>query len=284
MRCLENKRGERVKKDSVYNAYAAFCRENDYVTKSRGVFFRALSRTTFDANNVRVGSDGDRTNMLDDATFTETGRNYLPDYEQSDSADEESKSESETDATTAAFDGLDKGFADVENVTVAEMLDAPDWLQGKGHVVDEDGTILPYECEGADPFADVHEGDTVALQNVKVEERKAGKTLVLSGVTRVENQTRAAGQSGLDSADTVADGGTETATEDDSADVSGGYAEVKEHLRVNYETDDTVSAAELAGAGIVPPQTAVDVLEKIATEESILTPTESDGSDAYRLL
>jgi hypothetical protein len=251
------------------------------------VFFRALSRTSFDANSVRAGTDGDRTMMLDDATYTEAGQKYRPDYEQSDSADADTGPDrgTETDGSSAAFDGLDKGFADVENVTLAEKLEPPEWLQGKGHVVDEDGTILPYECEGADPLADVHEGDTVALQNVKVEDRKAGLTLVLSGVTTVENTTRAAGQSGLDSADAAADGGTETPAEDDSADVSDlpedAVGRVMKYLRNECSSGDTVSAKFLDATGWADDEeTAEAALERIEKERSVI----KSRADHYKLL
>jgi hypothetical protein len=69
--------------------------------------------------------------------------------------------------------------------TVAEKIDPPEWLEGKGHLVDDDGGIMPYIVEAGAPLATVDEGDTVTIENVKVEDRDGVPTAVFSGITEI---------------------------------------------------------------------------------------------------
>ena len=73
----------------------------------------------------------------------------------------------------------------------------------------------------------------------------------------------------------TADGGeTDGAIED-------AHGRVREHLRVNYETGDTVTAAALAAEGVASPDTAVAVIDDLAEREGLLE--RADGRE-YRVL
>lgn len=269
VRCLDNEENHRVEKDSVYSAYKEFCADRDYTNRQKSTFFRQLARTTFDVNTVRAGSDGQRTQMLDSATFSEVGRQYAPDYadETGDGATDDS---TRIDDTPALAD-LDAGFTDL-TVTVAERLDPPEWMAGKGHLVDDAGNIIPYECEGTDPLAENAEGDTVMLENAKIAMREAGPTAVLSGVTNATIATTPntdSDQSGLDAA---TDGGGATAAnstagpqsrrerfkraykraEDDDAEFVE-YADLYRELTEWYDEEDAEHLIETAKSEMNPP-------------------------------
>ncbi|AGB39794.1 phage NrS-1 polymerase family protein [Natronococcus occultus] len=129
------------------------------------------------------------------------------------------------DFTRSRFSGESEGTSDEEDtvsicdldagmhqerviVTVAEELEAPDWLGGKGYFSDDDGNLIQYEiAEGADPLGDFSEGDEVTLENFKIESRNGVETVVLSGIS----ETSAASINGqVDSYDRAAtDGGQE---------------------------------------------------------------------------
>jgi len=248
VRCLENEQNSRVEKDSVYSAYKEFCADRDYTNRQKSTFFRQLARTTFDVNTVRAGSDGQRTQMLDSAAFSEVGKEYAPQYFDAS----EQPANTDTDDDTAALEALEPGFTDA-TVTIAEKLDPPEWLAGKGHLVDDDGNIVPYVCEGSDPLAIAGEGDTVEMQNIKIEDRKAGPTAVLSGVTAAESaeppRTTAADQAGLD---TATDGGDTAETDTDAdapADTSDGSDADAEGLTNRHDRlrDAFTAAADADG-------------------------------------
>jgi len=238
VRCLVNQPNARIEKDSVYSAYKEFCADRDYTNRQKSTFFRQLARTTFDVNTVRAGSDGQRTQMLDSAALSDVGKEYAPEYF---GASEESTSR-DTDDDTADLEGLEPGFADLE-VTIAEKLEPPEWLAGKGHVVDDDGNILPYVCEGSDPLALAAEDATVTLSNVKIENRKGVLTAVLSGVTSVESDD------------------TPTDVDDDqtplNAATDGGDGDEARGTGVKADTERLMSALENNGA--TAPEHAVDV-------------------------
>ena len=229
--CVRNEHGLRVEKNVVYATYKRFAQERDYTIRSKNVFFRQLNQTSFTVSNVRAnGSSGDRVQMLADATFTDEGLEYMPEYASGPSR--------MPDAAEAATDGgddttpvaaLEPGFHDVV-VEIAEVQDAPDWLAGKGHVVAPNGDMVPYVAEGSNPIADAGEGATVRLENAKVEDRKGIATIVMSGVTDATLLETPNRQDALDdSTPEDAESGTESAAgvDDVPADAEGVTANIQ---------------------------------------------------------
>lgn len=284
VRCLDNDRGKRVEKDAVYSAYKSFCADRDYTNRQKSTFYRQLARTTFDVNSVRAGSDGERTQVLDNATFTDVGRGYAPDYG-TGVADGTSDSESGDEDDEAALENISKGFASV-TVTVAEILEPPEWLQGKGHIVDDEGNIIPYECEGADPIgaSGVEEGDKIHLDRAKFRETSEGMTAVLSGVTCAENLTASEDQSGLDDQQAAADGGETMDELSPPSDAEGPRADIQRLLQV-LDGAGTLSKHEIANQAKAEHDMNVGrtfkLLEKAANEGAAI---EKLDGDEYRRL
>jgi hypothetical protein len=172
-----------------------------------------------------------------------------------DEREADTDTDTDTDDDTAALEALEPGFTDA-TVTIAEKLDPPEWLEGKGHLVDDDGNIVPYVCEGADPVAEYAEDATVDLENVKIEDRKAGPTAVLSGVTAADSVGAATAtaddQTGLNAA---TDGGDEDATADTS-DTTDDLEDPRDRLRVAFD------AAAEGSAGVAKKQPLIQALKE----------------------
>jgi putative DNA primase/helicase len=226
VRCLDNERNQRVEKDAVYSAYKGFCQDRDYTNRQKSTFFRQLGRTTFDVNSVRTGSDGDRTQMLDNAMFTDTGEVYAPDYHTDTTRSGDDSDTAEGDSPT--LEDLQPGRHDLE-VTVAEMMDPKPWQQARGHVVDDSGNIMQFVAEGTNnPVGHVEEDDRVKITKAKVATDRDGILQIeISGVCDVTVINRDAEQAGLDDGgggggnEAAADGG-EPESDDQAADSPGG--------------------------------------------------------------
>ncbi|ADB64003.1 phage/plasmid primase, P4 family (plasmid) [Haloterrigena turkmenica DSM 5511] len=269
VKCLENESGKRVAKDDVYNVYVEFCRETDAKVTSKSVFFKKLRQTTFSYSETRPRADGDgeRKLYLDNATFADQAARYtdevLFEYAETDTDTDEGSSE------PLAVTDLEPGMhQEPVRAVVAEKLDAPDWLEGKGHIVDGEGAIMPYVIEGGDIFASVDEGDELVIRNVKVEEQNGVSTAVLSTITEVETASREENQDPLpsdgDKKKTAADGSgaypeadetAETAERDDSD------SDPAEHTR---DGDDADTGSDAGGQALttteLPPEDATGPL------------------------
>lgn len=165
-----------------------------------------------------------------------------------------SDSEAAADAEEPGLAALNPGRHTVE-VTIAEQLEPKPWQQGRGHVVDDNGTILSYVAEGStDPLADVEEGDRVQIADAKIgTDRDGVEQLEVSGVCDVEVlATPDVEQSAV--TETAADGGSE---------FDGPIGRVEEYLR---RDGGTVAVPELAGALSLEPSTARDAAETLANK------------------
>jgi len=252
--CLNKTHGETVEKADVYEVYKEFSRAEGHGVRHSSVFWREFKRVFHFEQRRPRGPDGKKKQReLVDTEFTETALEAYAPTKLNEKYGTATGDSDDTGGGEGTFEGVSTGFNDFDNVTVAEILEPADWQAGKGHLVDGGGTILPYVCEGSDPLTLADEGDTISLQNVKVEDRKAGLTLVLSGVTHVENQSRPDGQADLETADAAADGGQETAAESahaddsDAGDIAEVYGAVREYVRTEYDTGDRVTVASVAG-------------------------------------
>ena len=209
-KCLESDTRDYLVKDDVTEIYKAWAQSNGH--EIGGNLHQTLHSVIEYPKGKKRSPDytdtdlpllpwEDRKPILDRVTLTDEGVQFA--REAGLVVDDNRE---ETPENGAQLDGLTAGFDDV-TVKVAEKLEPPEWLVGKGHIVDEDGNILPYKCEGSNPLADVDEGDRVRLRNVNFEETKKGMTAVLSGVTGVENLSSPAEQSSIDDKQAAADGG-----------------------------------------------------------------------------
>jgi P4 family phage/plasmid primase-like protien len=218
--CLSKEAGSQVEKADVYELYKAFSREEGHAVRHNSVFWREFKRVFhYEETQPRVdGKKGPRMlveTQFDPETFARYATPELKTkYDNITSAGETA------DSDAGVLESPGKGFANV-TVTVAEMLEPPEWLQGKGHLVDDAGNIVPYKCEGTDPLGEegVESGDEVRLRNVKFRETSEGMTAVLSAVTDVEVTTRPSQQTGLETQETAVDGGESSAdSSDDESD------------------------------------------------------------------
>jgi len=274
VRCLDNERNERVEKDSVYSAYKAFCQDRDYTNRQKSTFFRQLGRTTFDVYSVRAGSDGDRTQMLDNATYTETGEVYAPDYRAptGESAEEDNSSEDSPELAD-----LEPGRLDL-TVTVAEMMEPKPWQQARGHVVDDSGNIMQFVAEGTNnPVGHVEEDDRVRIRKAKVATDRDGLMQIeVSGICDVEVINRDAQQAGLDDGDgggeAAADGG-EAHGEEESAPADLDEIEgVRGRLLVTLrDADEPLSVPELMGRAEVEPGEGRTMLSRLVERDEVAT-------------
>jgi len=179
------------------------------------------------------------------------------DHWEEDSEDTETTSPADEEDSSGDLDAIKAGFHDLK-VTVAEKLDPPDWLVGKGHVVDSDGNIAPYVCEGTDALERIEEGETVSLRNVKVEDRKGVATLVLSSIT----ETAQAQQQSVTGSSAATDGGQgpSASVDSDTDDYDQPKPKVSAAVR---------AAVEARGNKPAPPAAVVEELEGELPEEKV---------------
>ncbi len=213
----------------------------------------------------------DRKYVVNRMTLTETGLKYA----KSAGLVVEGPSDKGIESLTNAESGMHEGPF---TATIAEKIDPPDWLDGKGHLVDGDGGIMPYEIEAGDVFAGIEEGERVTLERVKVEDRDGVLTAVLSGITQA---TTADDESELSpAADDEQTGLTEAATDGGGFELS--KDKVTHYLKNECESGDNVTVARLAGAiDDLSPEEAKTALETIQTETDLL---EAGASEPYVVL
>lgn len=332
MDCLDQgDSDDRVLKDDVYDVYANMCRHDNEQSTGDKVFKSEISQQAeidVESAQTRALTDGSnsqtcwrylrfsphaRTHMparLEARYFDDDADDAEPAGESADSdggtdtdTDTETNGGSISDADdTGELEALDKGFQTLR-VTIAEQLDAPDWLAGKGNAVDDDGNLAPYECENENPIRNTgaSEGDTVVLENVKVEDRKAGMTLVCSAVTQARATVDPDGdQSGLPAA---ADGGhpddpdddddkSEGETDDDDDDLDAGVpddaegakADARRLAKLLSDTGKTKSRVEIVQLATdrvdVSPDRAEQLLDYAVSKLGIITEHGDDGYSA----
>jgi len=155
--------------------------------------------------------------------------------------------------------------------TVAEKIDPPEWLEGKGHLVDGDGGIMPYVIEGSDVFADSGEDETVEIENVKVEDRDGVLTAVLSGITDISDPN---------SETTITVGGKNqqslTATTD-GGEIEETKGQILEAMRTKFE-GESVTVPQIAPEIEADPDSVKDRLETLAKDGRV-----RDTGDGYVL-
>lgn len=269
VRCLDNERNERVEKDAVYSAYKSFCQDRDYTNRQKSTFFRQLGRTTFDVNSIRAGSDGDRTQMLDNATFTETGEVYAPDYHVATNGDgDEAGGEGEQSPELA---DLTPGRHDL-TTTVAELMEPKPWQQARGHVVDDSGNIMQFVAEGTNnPVGHVEEDDRVRITKAKVATDRDGLMQIeVSGICDVEVINRDAKQAGI--GDGGSGGGGEAAADEEPPADMDEIEGVRGRLLVTLrDADEPLSVPELMGRADVPPGQGREMLSRLVERDEVAT-------------
>jgi putative DNA primase/helicase len=252
--------GDTVLKDDAYRVFSSMCRAEDARSATKNTFKAEISQQALvdvEAGRTRkLTSGSDQQGCWTHLRFADSARDHMParlraryfgDEDESEDTDADEGDESGgsvvADSDAGELADLSPGFRTLE-VTVAEILDAPDWLVSKGHVVDGEGNIAPFEVEGSeDPLADADEGDTVLLSNVKIEDRKGIPTLVLSGVTEARTTRSPAGdQSDLDAA---TDGGKAATDDVVPDDAEGTQADARRLSKWIQDTGGVKSKTEI---------------------------------------
>lgn len=273
--CLTNEEGREVEKSVVYEAYKQFCIEEDYTIKGDNVFFRQLRQTTFHLNETRRREGEDRTFYLKDAKFTEAGTEYVPDYALPGTMASPNAAAADGGGDEVAIDDLEPGRHNI-TAKVAELLDPKPWQQGRGHLVDEQGSILPYVAEGSEnPMSAVEEGDKVRIGRAKVETDNDGLLRIsVSGVCEVDLVDRDSNQSGLDDGQ---EDSNDTLVPDDAEDAN---ADAKRLAKWVGDTKKELSKGKVIAIATdrldeTEPSRAEQLIEK-AVREGLLCETE-DG-------
>jgi P4 family phage/plasmid primase-like protien len=227
--CLEKTPNKTVEKPDVYELYKQFSTAEGHGIRHSSVFWREFRRVFHTEFRKRRGPMDSRIRELMDAKMTDSALDQYgtPELRSKYRDDREDDAESDQVVLTN-LDDLRPGFCNVE-VTVVEKLDPPKWLSGKGHMVDDYGNIVEYQCEGGVSI-DAAEDSQLRLKNVKVEQKSAGMTLLLSSVTQITEITKDQTQTGLDDADAAADGGVQTSRPLPPDDAEGPQADMRRIL------------------------------------------------------
>lgn len=219
----------KIRKDDAYRVYQSAMEIWEERSASERGFKRQFpGSVNSDVETARSrplatpDDEKDRVRCWKRVKWSEDSKGFMPDWMveryahhwDDDSGEDETDDETVDTVTSGELEGIDAGFHDVK-VTIAEKLDAPDWLEGKGHVVDGEGNIAPYVCEGTDPLKEIEEDSSVSLRNAKVEDRNGVPTLVLSGITEVSIAEQ---QSMRNDSVTAATDGGDGVEEDDQED------------------------------------------------------------------
>lgn len=304
--CLENAQGTREKKEAVYDAYTRFCRENDYDPSDKRVFWRQLPKTTLTVDQSRPEIAGERTRVLNNVKFTESGLDYargsmLIDEPHSDEPEETNEIEEKSRPLTDIDPDKDEGTyvsvtAVVTKDTKESGLSDSNRPVIKAEARDETGTAdLVTWNEHADaanpnaplspwPEIEAEDGQAVYCDRVRVggeyddrlqlvmEEGVSSAQEIQHGVGYTEPvDPDDADQTGLDKA---ADGGQ-------TDDIVGARGRVHNHLKTQYETDDELSPAEVAGQiQDLSPDDVIEALESLKQQGEV-----ADAADGqYRVL
>jgi putative DNA primase/helicase len=276
--CLTNHPNDYIVKADVTTIYEEYATDQGYELGSnthdnlhealRGTHALDYSQsypTNPDYSDTTLSLRGwdDRKYVVDRVTLTDTGREYA---QAAGLVVEESDNDVKSilDMGTGMHDGPFRA-------TIAEQIDPPEWLEGKGHLVDDDGGIMPYVVEAGSPLAGIGEGETVLMERVKIEKRNDVPTVALSGVTDVttdtESPTGPATDDQQNSLQTATDGGTAT-------------QQVRRYIKTECSSGETLKTAQVAGDTGIDPESVQSALETIKEEDSLL----EAGGDGYVVL
>ena len=278
--CLNKEPNVSIDKADVYEIYKAFSRTEGHGVRHNNVFWREFRRVFhFEETQPRLddGSKGPRELM--DTAVTEKGLKYAPEHLQ-EKYSAVVDSGNAVEESSATFEEVDAGRHDLQ-VTVAEVLEPKPWQQGRGHLEDEAGNIMPYVAEGSEnPLSEIAEGDQVRIANARVATDRDGVLRVeVSGVCEIENIPEVPeGQLSVDETPGTVDGGSQDTVDGDVHESISG--KVREHLRVNAEKNEEVTAAAIAGELSESPGEVKDALNKLATNGLL----EKSGVGVYRVL
>jgi len=283
----------KIRKDDAYRVYqSAMDAWEERAASERGFkrqFPNVVNSDMEDARSRALATEDDeqdRVRCWKRAQWAEDAKAFMPDWlieryaDHWDDETDDTPEPTDSGTDTGELEALEAGFHDIK-ATVAEQLEPPEWLQGKGHVADTEGNIAPYVAEGTDPLAAVDEGDAVVLRNAKVEDRNGVATLVLSGITEVVTSEQQSVTANSTTAATDGGAGPEEADDDGEneaeADTADDYAQPKpkvlDGVRAAVENEGNQPAPEAAVVGELegelPPGVVRDTLEKLATEGRI---------------
>lgn len=241
--CMENAPDKRVKKGTVYNAYTNFCRQNDYESSVDSVFWRQFRRTVLNVSTVKPApnDDGDRPQYLDNAAFTEFGAQYVSGEDVvlvDDDGDEEADS-APSDVLAARECGYGHEFtATVENWSEGEYNRVSQGLLGD-HVGSRIGFVVP---GGNANILEGKQGKTLHFENVTIRTDEDGlKEAVITDAASVTSGEFPSPDS------TDGDSPQPAATDGGGAEFDQLKPRLQRHIRENYESGDSVSAAAIAG-------------------------------------
>lgn len=218
--CLENKTGNDETKETIYNAYTAFCEEHGYEMVNASVFWTQLRKTTLNISERRP-SGGDRRRIITNIAFTDFGAEYVDEYSvPTDSSD-----------TIASLAPGDDGVR-VEGEVVAVEDDTPEPIAQKVTLRDTTDEIVVTAWDDAN-VAELDEGECYRLKNVSVGEHDGHREIMIQQHSAVESIKPGVGNAPSadpghnEQLDAAADGGqNDTGTADTSAD-DGGLTSIK---------------------------------------------------------
>jgi hypothetical protein len=195
--------------------------------------------------------------------------------------------------------------------TVHNVESAPDWLDGKGMLMDDAGSTATYEVQGGAGHvlpADFEEGARCHFKHVGVKGDNGGNvgTIVITGGSAVEvaaSDPATADQTSLRDADTDADGDADTDTDDMAAEADGSSAATPDggtavtaadttefegakgsvhRALANCPEGDEVTVSRVAGSlPDHPPEDVATALDALA-EQGVVART--DDPDTYEVL
>jgi P4 family phage/plasmid primase-like protien len=228
-----------VLKDDVYDVYTAMCESTGERSTSGTIFKQQVSSQAIvdvETGQTRKWADGDEREWCwRYLTFDDDAREHMsPRLERRyfggvTGATGQTAATADGGTTAAADNAADGELASLDvgrhdlTVTVAEVLEAPPWLESKGHVVDDDGNIMEFVVPGGADTPTLSESERLRLRRVKVgTDRDGMKRLEITGIVDVEHvksgQAPLPDDDGDDDGDSGTDGDADTDDTDDTDD------------------------------------------------------------------
>lgn len=243
---------------------------NDYVDEYSDLAEKADSHIAAVSHSVRIGNSSKRCVLIDpQKTRKRLGDNFdLSAFGIAATAETENGESptlgEEDDTTTQRISDVDAGMqAGPLEATIAEQIEPPEWLEGKGHLADGEGGLMPFVVEAGNPLAGVSEDETILIENVKIENRDGVLTAVFSGITEVQKNQTDSTQSSV--VKTATDGGAADGkgTEHAARKVCKLLGDVKKPMEKAYVLSKVSQMYD------IPPETVKGGIEKAKTDGRI---------------
>lgn len=275
--CMENSDGVRVKKDTVYNAYTNFCRQNDYESSVDSVFWRQLRRTALNVSVVRPSADdsGRRVQYLDNTSFTEFGLKYVDEDSPNVIVDDGAAAESSAPKPTP-IEAITPGYETITvDVLKVDTDTPPNGPSLSGTVEDETAPVDIVEWGDTSDFAaSLEEGESYRIEKANIGYNSDGAIQAelvpnVSTLTSIQSGTGYTPgddpDSGSDPEDAGSQSSLEDSTSDDEAVADGGKLDQKE---LDDKIEQWTTAKTDGSQGADRAAVAAAVAEELDEEKS----------------